>query len=126
MTRFLTTALILAAFALPSVAFAGDAAAGKDKFQTLCVSCHGAGGKGDGPTGLALAAAGQPAPRDFTVGDFKLDTDGDGTPGTDTDIKAVVTKGALVYGGSAMMAPVQGLSDADLDNLVAFIRSLKE
>jgi hypothetical protein len=25
-----------------------------------------------------------------------------------------------------MMAPVQGLSDADLDNLVAFIRSLKE
>ena len=36
-------------------------------------------GKGDGPTGKALAAAGQPAPRDFTVGDFKLDTDKDGT-----------------------------------------------
>ena len=74
----------------------------------------------------ALAAAGQPAPRDFTVGDFKLDTDKDGTPGTDADIKNVITKGALVYGGSAMMAPVQGLSDADHDNLVAFIRSLKQ
>ena len=32
----------------------------------------------------------------------------------------------MAYGGSAMMAPGQGLSDADLDNLVAFIRSLKK
>jgi cytochrome c553 len=127
MTRLITTAIALAALALPGAASAaGDVAAGNEKFQALCVSCHGAGGKGDGPTGMALAAAGQPAPRDFTVGDFKLDTDGDGTPGTDADIKNVITKGALVYGGSAMMAPVQGLSDADLDNLVAFIRSLKE
>ena len=126
MTRLFTTAIFLAAFALPSVSFAGDVAAGNQRFQALCVSCHGAGGQGDGPTGLALAAAGQPAPRDFTVGDFKLDTDKDGTPGTDADLKNVITKGALVYGGSAMMAPVQGLSDADQDNLVAFIRSLKK
>ena len=126
MTRLFTTAIFLAAFALPSVSLAGDVAAGNARFQALCVSCHGPGGKGDGPTGLALAAAGQPAPRDFTVGDFKLDTDKDGTPGTDADIKNVITKGALVYGGSAMMAPVQGLSPADQDNLVAFIRSLKQ
>lgn len=126
MTRLFTTAIFLAAFALPSVSFAGDVAAGNEKFQALCVSCHGPGGQGDGPTGLALAAAGQPAPRDFTVGDFKLDTDKDGTPGTDADLKNVITKGALVYGGSAMMAPVQGLSPADQDNLVAFIRSLKQ
>ncbi len=126
MTRLFTTAIALAALALPGAAFAGDVAAGNEKFQALCVSCHGPGGKGDGPTGMALAAAGQPAPRDFTVGDFKLDTDGDGKPGTDADLKNVITKGALVYGGSAMMAPVQGLSDTDLDNLVAFIRSLKQ
>ena len=126
MTRIVTTALIIAALALPSAAFAADVAAGNAKFQELCVSCHGPGGKGDGPTGKALAAAGQPAPRDFTIGDFKLDTDKDGKAGTDADLKNVITKGALVYGGSAMMAPVQGLSDADLDNLVAFIRSLKQ
>ena len=78
MTRLFTTAIFLAAFALPSVSLAGDVAAGNEKFQALCVSCHGPGGQGDGPTGLALAAAGQPAPRDFTVGDFKLDTDKDG------------------------------------------------
>jgi mono/diheme cytochrome c family protein len=130
MTRFFTTTLMIAAFALgsvlPSVAFAADVAAGKAKFMTLCVSCHGESGKGDGPTGKALAAAGQPAPRDFTIGEFVLDSDKDGKTGTDADLKAIITKGALVYGGSAMMAPVQGLSDADLDNLVAFIRSLKQ
>jgi mono/diheme cytochrome c family protein len=126
MTRLITTMMMIAAFALPSVSFAADVAAGDAKFQALCVSCHGPTGKGDGPTGKALAAAGQPAPRDFSIGEFKFDTDKDGTPGSDIDIKNVVTKGALVYGGSAMMAPVQGLSDADLDNLVAFIRSLKQ
>ena len=131
MTRFLTTTLMMAAFAIgsviPSVAFAaGDVAAGKVEFQKLCVSCHGESGKGDGPTGKALAAAGQPAPRDFTTGDFVLDTDKDGKTGTDADLKNVITKGALVYGGSAMMAPIQGLSDADLDNMIAFIRSLKQ
>ncbi|MHA7839162.1 MAG: c-type cytochrome, partial [bacterium] len=103
-----------------------DVAAGQEKFQALCVSCHGPEGKGDGPTGKALAAAGQPAPRDFSKGDFKLDTDGDGEAGTDADLKNVISKGAMAYGGSAMMAPVPGLSDQELDNLVAFIRSLKE
>lgn len=130
MTRLFTTTLMIAAIAIgsviPSVAFAGDVEAGKTKFLTLCVACHGESGKGDGPTGKALAAAGQAAPRDFTVGEFVIDADKDGTTGTDADLKAVITKGALVFGGSAMMAPVQGLSDADLANLIAFIRSLKQ
>ncbi len=130
MTRFFTTTLMIAAYAagsvLPSVAFAADVAAGKAKFIALCVSCHGESGKGDGPTGKALAAAGQPAPRDFTIGEFVLDTDKDGKTGTDADLKNVITKGAMVYGGSSLMAPIQGLSDADIANLVAFIRSLKK
>jgi len=131
MNRFFTTTSLIAAFAigsiLPSVASAaGDVAAGKEKFQQLCVSCHGESGKGDGPTGKALAAAGQPAPRDFTVGHFVLDTDKDGKTGTDADLKNVITKGAMAYGGSAMMAPIQGLSDQDIENLIAYIRSLKQ
>jgi mono/diheme cytochrome c family protein len=130
MTRFLTTTLMIAAFAIgsviPSISFAADVEAGKAKFLSLCVSCHGESGKGDGPTGKALAAAGQPAPRDFTIGEFVIDADKDGKTGTDADLKEVITKGALVFGGSAMMAPIMGLTDADLDNLIAFIRSLKQ
>lgn len=125
MTRFFTSILILAAFALPSAAVAADVAAGKAKFLQLCVSCHGEGGKGDGPTGKALAAAGQPAPRDFTVGAFKFDTDKDGKPGTDADLKNVISKGALAFGGNAMMAPVV-MNDTDMTNVIAFIRSLKK
>jgi mono/diheme cytochrome c family protein len=125
MTRIFASTLLLAAFALPSTALAADVAAGKAKFSELCVSCHGEGGKGDGPTGKALAAAGQPAPRDFTVGDFKFDTDKDGKPGTDADLKNVISKGALAFGGNAMMAPVV-LNDADMANVIAFIRSLKK
>lgn len=127
MTRFWTTLILTTALFAPGAALAaGDVEAGKEKFQAFCASCHGPEGKGDGPTGKALAAAGQPAPRDLSKGEFQLDTDGDGKTGTDTDLKNVITKGAMAYGGSAMMAPVAGLSDQDLDNLVAFIRSLKK
>ena len=101
---------------------AGDAAAGKATFTTLCVSCHGAGGKGDGPVGAML----QPPPRDFTVGDFKFDTNGDGKAGTDADLQAVISQGAAAFGGSPLMAPNPSLSDGDIANLIAFIRSLKE
>lgn len=125
MSRLVPSILMLAALSIPSAAVAADVAAGKAKFMELCVSCHGEGGKGDGPTGKALAAAGQPAPRDFTVGDFKFDTDKDGKPGTDADLKNVVSKGALAFGGNAMMAPVV-LNDTDMANVIAFIRSLKK
>ena len=126
MTRLFATLTMIATFMIPSVSIAGDAEAGKAKFQLLCASCHGAEGKGDGPTGLALAAAKQPAPLDFTVGEFKFDTDGDGVTGTDIDIKNVITRGAQPYGGSMMMAPVMGLSGSDLDDVIALIRSLKQ
>ena len=113
----------LATLLAPAVASAGDAAAGKTPYTTNCVSCHGETGKGDGPVGLVL----QPPPRDFSVGDFKFDTDEDGTPGTDADLKAVIAKGAGAFGGNQMMAAWGGiLSDEDIDNIVAYIRTLKQ
>ena len=121
----LATLLALAALAVllvPAMASAGDAAAGKPVFQANCSSCHGMTGKGDGPVGAALT----PPPRDLTTGDFKFDTDGDGKPGTDADLKSVITKGALAYGGSPLMAPWPTLTAAQVDDVVAFIRSLKQ
>ncbi len=103
-------------------ATAGDAEAGKTPFATNCSSCHGMGGKGDGPVGAVL----QPPPRDFSVGDFKFDTDDDGKTGTDADLKNVITNGAGKYGGSMLMAPWGAmLSPEDMDNVIAYIRSLK-
>jgi mono/diheme cytochrome c family protein len=113
------TALVL--LAASSATAAGDAEAGKATFTMVCVSCHGVSGKGDGPVGAMLT----PPPRDFSKAEFKFDTNGDGTPGTDADLKAVISQGAGAFGGSPLMAPNPTLSDADLDNLIAFVRSLK-
>ena len=114
----LTAAVLLA----PTAARAADAAAGKATFELNCVSCHGVSGKGDGPVGAVL----QPPPRDFSKADFKFDPDGDGTTGTDADLKGVIVQGSAAFGGSPLMAPWPTLSDDDVANVIAHIRSLKE
>jgi len=103
-------------------ASAGDAAAGKKAYETYCVACHGTTGKGDGPVGSAL----NPRPRDFSVGEFKFDANKDGKPGADADLEGVIKNGAAAFGGSPLMAPWATLSDADIQNVIAYIRSLKQ
>ena len=121
--RTLITLAALAVLLAPATASAGDAAAGKTPFVTNCASCHGETGKGDGPVGSAL----QPPPRDFSKGDFKYDTDKDGSSGSDADLKSIITKGAAEFGGSPLMAAWGSiLSDSDVDNVIAYIRSLKQ
>lgn len=125
MTRTIGRLLAMAALTalvLPASALAGDAAAGKTTYETLCLSCHGATGKGDGPAGQALT----PAPRDFSTGDFKFDADKDGTAGTDADLTLIIKNGAGAYGGSMLMAPWGHLSDDEVANVVVYVRSLKQ
>ena len=105
---------------LPRAAL-GDVEAGKAVYVTNCLSCHGPTGKGDGPVGQALT----PTPRDFSKGDFKFDTDNDGTPGTDADLDNVITKGGAAFGGSPLMAPWAHLPEKDRQNVIIYIRSLK-
>ena len=116
-TTALATTLLLS-----GGAWAGDAAAGKVAFEANCSSCHGLTGKGDGPVGQLLT----PPPRDFSVGDFKLDTDKDGETGTDADIRNVIKKGAAEFGGSPLMAPLPAISDGEVENIIAYIRTLLE
>lgn len=120
MARALSIVLVSLAFGV-SPALAGDAAAGKATYDGMCSSCHGAAGKGDGPAAAALT----PAPRDLSTGDFKFDADKDGQAGGDSDLRLVIQKGAAEFGGSPMMTPWP-VSDADAENLVAYLRSLKK
>ena len=122
-SRILLALAALVTLAIPGSALAaGDAEAGKITYMTNCQSCHGDTGKGDGPVGAVL----QPPPRDLSTGDFKFDTDSDGKMGTDTDLQNVIRNGGAAYDGSPLMAPWPTLSDGDIDNLVVFIRSLKQ
>ncbi len=128
MTRWLTCFGFLFAFGIamsmaPSIAMAGgDATAGKATYTTFCASCHGDKGDGLGPVGAAL----EPKPRSFVAAAFTLDTDKDGKKGTDADLTNVIKNGAGQYGGSPMMTPWGHLSEADIANLVAYIRTFKK
>lgn len=115
-------ALAVAVSFAATEASAGDVAAGKKVYETNCLACHGATGKGDGPVGSAL----NPRPRDFSVGAFKFDANKDGKTGTDADLEGVIKNGAAAFGGSPLMAPWATLSDADVQNVIAYIHSLKQ
>ena len=118
----LASALVLVV--APSAALAaGDLAKGKETYKMICETCHGPLGKGDGPGAQGL----QPPPRDFTKGEFKFDANKNGKTGEDADLKGVISKGAFEFGGSPLMAPWAGvLSDSDIDNVIAYIRSFKK
>ena len=116
--------IALALFTLASPATAGDAAAGKAIYdgKGACATCHGATGAGDG----AAAAALDPKPASFATGSFRLDTDGDGQTGSDTDLANAIKNGGAQYGGNAAMPGRADFSDAEVSDLVAYVRSLKK
>jgi len=109
------------ALVIPATALGGgNAAEGKKTYDLLCMVCHGVTGAGDGPAGVAL----NPPPRNFTSGEFKFDGDKDGVIGTDEDLHIVIKKGGAAFGGNPVMVPWMQLSDAEVANLIAYIRSL--
>ena len=123
MSRHSLLASALVLVITPSAALAaGDLAKGKETYKMICETCHGPTGKGDGPGAQGI----QPAPRDFSKGEFKFDGNKNGKTGEDADLKAVISKGAAEFGGSPLMTPWAGaISDTDIDNVIAVIRSLK-
>jgi mono/diheme cytochrome c family protein len=99
-----------------SVAVEPDAAAGKADYQIFCASCHGPTGDGDGPVAQAL----DPKPARHSDGNFM-------NPLKDDYLFQVIKFGGASVGKSPMMAPVGGsLSDQQIRNVIAFIRSLAD
>ncbi|RMG57389.1 MAG: cytochrome c [Bacteroidetes bacterium] len=90
---------------------AADVAAGHELFKKNgCVTCHGEGGKGDGPSGPALKA------RNLT----KPDTFKQGT--SQAEIAKTISTGIPGTG----MAPYASISEADRMKIAAWIKSIQK
>ena len=85
---------------------------GKEIYKVNCVACHGATGKGDGPAAGAL----KPPPRDHTDRAYMSTL-------TDEEIGKIIQMGGSIKGKPLMPSHPQ-LKGADLDGLVAYVRSL--
>jgi mono/diheme cytochrome c family protein len=112
----LLMALILAlAFICPTAA-AGDAAAGKKIFAERCARCHGPDGQGNGPDLAKLHPSSSPVNWTKPVVMRQW---------SDKEIVDIITKGGKAVGSSPVMPPFGGkLSDAQIQDLLAFIRTL--
>lgn len=101
--RIILTTVALAALCGAS-AFAADAANGKAVYDKSCKSCHGA----DGTPNAGVAKM------------MKVDTKSMQVKGlSDADIKAAITK------GKGKMKPVASVTGASLDDVVAYVKSMK-
>ena len=111
------TLLLLSLILVPALGLAqtkGDAKAGKVKYDANCVGCHGAAGKGDG----AAAAALNPKPQDHTDGKIMNAL-------TDKYLFDIIKDGgAAVKKAPFMPASNKKLSDQEISDVVAYIRSL--
>lgn len=100
--------------AVPSGNLRGDSARGSTLYTQYCSSCHGPGGKGDGPVAAGL----DPKPADHT------DPKRMG-PLDDPRLYTVITHGGAAVGLSPLMAPWGAvLADQDVRDLIAYIRVL--
>jgi len=85
---------------------------GRAIYQANCIACHGEGGRGDG----AAAGVLKPPPRDHTDAAYMKTL-------TDKNIADVIVMGGAIKGKPLMPSHPQ-LRGADLDALVAHVRSL--
>lgn len=105
--RKILTVLTLIAL-LTTAAFAADAKAGKVVYDKSCKSCHGPDGTGN------------PGVAKMMKVDMKSLSSAEVQAASDADLKTTVTD------GKGKMKGLKTVSGADLDNVVAYVRSLKK
>lgn len=94
----------------------GSAEAGAAPYGTFCESCHGPGGNGEGPAAAGL----NPKPARHTDSSYMNAL-------SNEHVRTVIRDGGPAVGKSPLMAPWGGaLSDAQLDDVVAYVRSLAQ
>jgi mono/diheme cytochrome c family protein len=97
------TALCAMSAMLPLRALAADSAAGKAVFDTKCKNCHGADGMGNPAIAKMMKVEMKPLGSQ-----------------TEAEIKTAVTMGV------GKMKPITTVAGADLDNVIAYIHTLKK
>jgi len=102
-----TTVFAILLCAQLSLAQGGDAKAGKAVFTKSCTTCHGADGN---------------SPKEAVAKMLKAEIPKLGSPEVqakkDDEIKKVITQ------GYEKMKPIKELTDKDVQNLVAFVRTI--
>ena len=95
----------------------GDTAKGAKLFGQYCAACHGAQGEGSHGTGVTFSR-----PRDFPIMPPALRNPGYLASVSDAQIKATLISGRA---GTPMVSFIKrGLHERDINDLVAFVRSL--
>lgn len=92
---------------------AGNAEAGGKLYQTRCAPCHGPDGKAATPTAQAL----NPKPRDHTDGAYMNQL-------VPEQLANVIKNGGVAIGRSPIMPPHSDLNDQQIEDLIAFVRTL--
>lgn len=92
----------------------GDATNGKQLYVTHCSGCHGPEGKGDGPGSQNI----NPKPANHTDPQFMASI-------PDSTLFLVVRKGGSIA-GKPTMPPFPTLTDSEIKDLLAFMRSISK
>ena len=109
LSRLTMLGVILLLMVAPAFLLAGgDAAGGKIVFDKKCAACHESGGEGKEAMAKMLKV------------EFRPLASKDVQAKNDEELRKDITE------GNGKMKPVKGLTDAELDNLIAHVRSLKK
>ncbi|MEE9594109.1 MAG: c-type cytochrome [Candidatus Hydrothermarchaeales archaeon] len=85
---------------------------GKDIYDTNCLTCHGATGKGDGPVAVGL----DPPPADLTDGVWKYG-------GSQTEIENTIREGVP---DTTMAAWKSILTEEEIKSVAEYVKSLSQ